>query len=456
MHATDSIPIVGQTLAALNGAIAFGDTDHDGRNELLLAVSTIEEFSFRILEYQADWTYREEFVGPYLNPYAVGDLDQDGRSDVVGQYGNVLRVYESADASSYPTTLVWQSPPMTNTLGYLAVGDTDRDGRMESIHSRNSGGSRLVIFENKGDDDFELRLNILVDPLQETGAKLIADLDRDGLTEIVFCGTNGVLHVFESPMDDVWIETYTTDVLMSNAYAVTGGEDTDGNGKLEIFVSGSGSDGRITAIYEACADNTFHLVQALSDVVAGGANCIANIDGVGRPEYVLQAFRQLVVYRGIAPGQWVIAAAVTDPDSNGQHSAIAQYDVNQNGRPELYWSSEFNTIYGTTLILEGCAKPPTDSRSEDARRPFSAFVWPTPSRTQAFIRFDGGGATGSPPASATVFDVAGRVVLRQKLALATERNIVLPVQTLRSGSYVVRLDDRLGQPLATARAIVVR
>ena len=456
----DSFRIIATTLAAANGSMTFGDTDHDGAREIVLAVSTIEEFSWRILEYdKAAGSYVQEFVGPSMDPYAVGDLDRDGKADVLGQPGATLVLYESQDAYSYPMNLVWVSPSMNNVLGYSTVGDTDRDGNLEIIHSRNGGGSRLIIFENTGDNSFALKLNVVADPHQETGPKAIADLDQDGLVEIAFGGTDGYLHIFESPANDVWQQTFVDSTGMINAYGMAGGADTDGNGKPEIFLAGAGPGCNSTYVYEAVADNAFVRRVLLPRCGEAGvpSTCIANTDGVGRPEYVWWLWPRVKAYRANVPGEWAVAAvSPNDPDMNGSHTAVASYDINENGRDEVYWASEGNAVFGNTLVLERAVPCPTDVEAGRRERLSPAFVLvtPTPCRTQASLRL-AEPALATRSVSLAAFDVAGRLVLREKAALATPSDIAFPVRSLRPGLYVVRVEDAFGRSLAIARALIV-
>ncbi len=454
----DSFQVIAQTLAFYYIPPLFGDANHDGSPEASGGVSTSDTFTYRILEYDKNnGTFNQSFSGPEMTPYAVGDIDHDGKADVIGQYGGVLRMYESLSPGEYPTSLVWQSGPMPNIIGYSTVGDTDRDGNLEILHSRNSGSSRLLIFESTGDNTFALKLNTLTSGSQESGAKVIADLDQDGLLEIAFCGTNGYLHIFESPANDVWQETFTDTTGMINAYAVAGGFDTDGNGKPELFVAGDSSCGYLTRVYEATSDNTFSRVGSIrvcTSASGASSNCIANTDGVGNPEYAWLVYRQLLVERAVAPGQWVLADVIADPNPNASHTLLTHYDVNKNGRDELYWTFDGNTNFGNTLVLERPATSPTDATLGPVR-PFVATVEPTPCRSQAMLRLPD--RTTSGPASAvSVFDVGGRLVLRQNIAPGAGGAIGLPVHSLRAGCYVFRVENATGRMIATARTVVVR
>ncbi|MEZ4650233.1 MAG: VCBS repeat-containing protein [Candidatus Eisenbacteria bacterium] len=123
----------------LFSAVVCGDTDHDGRQEVALYRQLGSDYLCQFYERADDGTYSLAATGGPAIPYAIGDLDGDGKMEVMGQNGHYIEVYESADEGSHPTNLVWQSPYLQNVIGYPTVGDTDGDGRMEIIHTNYTG-----------------------------------------------------------------------------------------------------------------------------------------------------------------------------------------------------------------------------------------------------------------------------------------------------------------------------
>jgi hypothetical protein len=440
--------------------MAFGDSDHDGLNEVAMGVSDALDFSLQLYENQLDGTYSQELIGPYTLPYAICDLDEDGKSELLSHYGNVLQLYEASTSTSYPTTLVWTSPPVTNVIGNPTVGDTDRDGQMEIIHSINHfGRSELVIYENTGDNAFTQKYLERLDTTQDAGRKVIADLDGDGLIEIAYCGTYGFLRIVESPANDTWQQTFSDATGLESAYSVAGGVDTDGNGKPELFVPGDYGGLRFVYVYETAGDNSFVLVATLSynDGYSGGLkSVVANTHDNAPLEYVLNVFEQLNVYRAVAPGEWVFVACFPDPDPpNIDHTALSAFDVNRNGRDELFWASQsIESGNGDTFVLEGS---PTSDVGLPATRPLSTLqVTPTPCRSSrgATIRIDSQAAGAM--STICAFDAAGRLVLRERVPVRTAPAFSLPVSQLPPGLYLLRVDDRSGRPLAIGRTVILR
>jgi VCBS repeat protein len=438
-------------IQATNGAeIAFGDTDHDEQNEIIIAARADLPCNYSVFEQRPNNILSLEYRGPCLYPYATGDLDGDGRSELLGQYGGFIQVYEGIDASSYPTELTWSSPFLSNIISMAAVGDTDQDGRMEIVCSQNFIGpvSILDIFENTGDSSFVPVFSDTIIGGGSVGNKVIADLDGDGMMEIAFSGIYGVVRVYECTSNNSWVRTWSDSTGMLNAYAVAVGADADGNGKPELFVMGSSSEWT-TLVYESVGDNRFARVATMSiqDGYSGTPyNAAVNLDNLGRQEYVMDTGTTLCIYQAEAPGQWLLVGQVPDPPPFRAHDGVYGFDINRNGRPELVWAGA-----PTTLILE--YRSGIADVGENLDHVASLAVFPNPNRGEAGLRVSTAIADA---ASLAVYDVAGRVVERRLLVRDDHGQILWPTRQLASGVYVLRLQDAVGRTLAVGRGTIVR
>lgn len=422
--------------------MAFGDTDHDDANEL---VFTGESNAYRIWEHKGNDVYSLEALGTStLHVFAVGDLDRDGRSEVIGQSSGYVQIFESLDSSTHPFQLVWSSPYLSNTHGYTTSADTDRDGRMEIIHSINGIGSMsgLVVFEIIGDNDLGLVFETTLFGPSSTGLKVIADLDGDGLVEIALCGSPGWLHVFESPCDDTWVLTFREWTGLWNAYTVVGGRDTDGNGRPEVFVVGDSMSILTTRVYESSGNDDF--VRAATLVTDEGLGpsgaVVCDVDGAGFDEFLLVSGPGIRVFRASTPGQWRLIGSTYD-----YGGGIYAFDLNRNGRPEIvqHW-------YTGTRILEYRDTPTSTNAGS---KPFSLHVTPNPCRLRAWLDLPGG-----TPAATTlsVLDVRGRVVERLRVDPAVRSIPWAPPGDLPAGVYFLQLEDRRGGVVARGKGTIVR
>ena len=200
---------------------------------------------------------------------AVIDLDGDGVPEVVfgstastgGGYVEVgqLRAIRGTDGFAFFT--VSDPAYLINTVSSIAVGDIDGDGRPEII-ACDSFGSRLIAFEHDG--SFKWR-----SPALEAiywGAPAIADLDHDGIPEIIIgrqvLNSNGTLR---------WTGTGGRGSVYGPLSLVA---DVDLDGSPEIVAGNT--------IYRA--DGT---IYKQNTSLPDGFNAVGNFDSDPFPEIVL-------------------------------------------------------------------------------------------------------------------------------------------------------------------------
>ena len=123
---------------------------------------------------------------------AVGDLDEDGRSDVVValQSGELSLLLQDANGRFA------QAPGSPHALGAgdggaLRIADVDRDGHADvvALHADWDGASEVVVL--RGDGDGRLSLPVGFPVPGEPGSIALADLDRDGALDLLVSTTVG-------------------------------------------------------------------------------------------------------------------------------------------------------------------------------------------------------------------------------------------------------------------------
>ncbi len=148
---------------------------------------------------------------PYRLP-AVGDLNQDGRQEVI--VGNTVFSSEG--------TALWSST-VTGTYGHwAAILDTDGDPEAEVAMV---GGGRLAIYDHDGTQ----KVNVTAGTGQP-GAPCVADFDGDGDAEIAW-GSSNQLNMYELDGTRVW----GASVDDSSGLASCSGYDVDGDGIFEVL-----------------------------------------------------------------------------------------------------------------------------------------------------------------------------------------------------------------------------
>jgi len=339
---------------------------------------------------------------------------------------------------------------------------------LEIIYRFLAGVIRITIFECEGDDAYvqkylsPLELDSRSKPSLENiynpwaGDELVLDLDRDGRPEIVN-GGQGRLQIYESTADDAWERIYVDSTGLVGSRVLTGGQDTDGNGKRELFLGGEDWTTepvvRQVFVYEPNGGRSFTRVATMSalDNASGGQwGALARTEYDGRVRFVWALYQHLRIYIATGPGEWQLETIIQDPDAPYHHAVFA-YDLNRNGRDEIYWLSDVLGV--PSLVLERPTLP-TDVTGNTAL-PWAGTlrVAPSPCRGDASVFLD---PVLAPRAALwSVFDASGRLVLQGSLG-PRAGPWLFPAKTLSSGLYFFRVTDALGQRVATGRAVVVR
>ena len=182
-----------------------------------------------------------------IKSIAIGDLDRDGKLDIV-----VAEALGTDDAFIYAYQNVnpftaggWQNRQQLDqwnggTNAPLALADFDRDGDLDVV-SGDTGGN-IGLFQNDGtpfNGGWGGWYNIYSGGSTMCGIA-VADLDRDGYTDVISGDAAGVVRIHRCPANPFgtspWSTTYTVATLTSAITQVKAG-DLDLDGDIDISCS---------------------------------------------------------------------------------------------------------------------------------------------------------------------------------------------------------------------------
>jgi hypothetical protein len=346
------------------GRVLCCDTDRDGLRELVVHTGSIvnpgnpprwEIWEYRpVNRYQlvfADtgaYPYPPGIVSGNLIPFDIGDVDQDGRTDIVGvnwerandTLYNILVVMESPDEYSYPESLVWSFRYGRN-LGGVAptciAPDLDLDGQQEIVCVTQHDWYGLGLWECTGDNQYDLvwnghNLGIL--------APQFGDFDQDSLREFAGGWSLATVHENTSPGQDSYVMVFCDTTGLGNGEDGFSAQDLDQDGWPEFLISfhSYSANTFFLNMWEATGNNAFErtLVDQRRMVVGhgGGRSRCGDLDGDGVDELVWALPLCALVYKAVGNNEFE-QVWEWENDHGDQDVLTNIADMNGNGYCEM-------------------------------------------------------------------------------------------------------------------------
>ncbi len=349
------------------GRISCCDSDHDSLPELLFHTGTIQAsdpMRIEVWEHQGWNRFRLVFadtgdISPEPQgivtgnaiPFAAGDIDADGLTDIVcisieinaarDTAYNIVMTLESPDSFNYPCSLSWYYRYGNNFViphptDYLS--DLDGDEHREIFVATPSIGA--CFWENVSDNQNEL---VWVDSTHPGYRLTSGDFDLDGKMNFASAslGSYGTMSVWECTGDDQYDVVYQDTVWQPNGADLFTTNDIDGDGKPEFYVAYENVPrGKMYLnMWEMVGDDVYTrtLVDSVwfSGTNWGRISECGDIDGDGVDECIWTTPDIIKVYKAVGDND-LQEVWHWDNDHGGFRSLVSTvYDVNNDGYNEL-------------------------------------------------------------------------------------------------------------------------
>jgi len=220
--------------------------DFNGDGKLDVVVANAGDDTVSVLVGNGDGTFRDKIdhlVGQQPRAVAVADLDGDGKLDVVasGQLSDVLLGSGTVTASARYAT---GANPAS-----VAVADVNGDGTRDLVVA-NLAGNTVSVFLGNGGGRFVAGVEYYpTDATHQVTSVAIADVDRDGVTDLVATTIAGTVELRLGNGDGSLRSARSYASGMSPIGLVV--EDLNGDGMLDFVLTNANGD-TLTVLLAAC------------------------------------------------------------------------------------------------------------------------------------------------------------------------------------------------------------
>jgi hypothetical protein len=215
---------------------------------------------------------------------AVGDLNKDGKPDVVtGSYSpGSLYVLTNTGTGAFNAPTAYASQAYAAAV---AVGDLNKDGAADVITGnvdQFGNNFNVSVFLSKGDGTLLARKDYSASPACETFAFALGDYNGDGNLDAATVGQNcgGALAVLLGAGDGTLASTGTA---YNGGYPLVAG-DWNGDGKLDVAFRG-GNNTLVLEYGDGAAHFASNLIQS-TPAMFGGGMAATDLNADGKPDLV--------------------------------------------------------------------------------------------------------------------------------------------------------------------------
>jgi FG-GAP-like repeat/IPT/TIG domain/Secretion system C-terminal sorting domain len=289
----------------------------------------------------------------------AGDLDGDGKPDIVvsNWFSQTLSIFLNTSTPGHISMAAPISYPLGNYTLAASIADLNVDGLPEIIAA--SGDSVLSVYANNSTPG-HLSFSPKVDyPLPAAPFKVaVADLDGDGMPDMAAAsGNTNLVSVFRNTSSSGGAISFATHVDFptgNNPQGLAIG-DLDGDGKPDLAIVNM-DDNTVSLLRNTGSSGTISFATHV-DVPTGSGPydlVIADLDGDGHPDLAVddQYGGSVSVHRNLSTPGTIAISGNTDYLTGNNPYSIAAADLDGDAKPDLITANNTpNDIYYTFTVL---------------------------------------------------------------------------------------------------------
>jgi len=354
-------PYVAYPVGSLTAALAIGDLNGDGRNDVAVVTTDRDDPAndnmLHVFVQTPTGTLERSaryFIGGRPTSVAVGDLNGDGRADVVVGNNSLIGVFYQNSAGSLDPMV---SYPTANS-SLVRVGDLNNDGRDDVVGTAFGTEPVAVFLQNAAGG---------LDPATTYSAPVapqdleIGDMNADGLTDIVVLSagsTDPTLSILHQRAGGGFDPAVDVNLPFNQFRSGLGVGDLNGDGRNDAAISYGGNFNHFVARVLQMPGGGFTPPQSYDSYHIPTALEVADVDGDGRPDIVVLHSGALAtgIYFQSYDGSLRAEELFDIPLShNGNPHGIAVGDLDGDGITDIAHADAEN---GLVVLYQNSGIPP--------------------------------------------------------------------------------------------------
>ena len=383
----DIAPKVDFVTGSTPTSVAIGDIDGDGKSDMVIVNNYSNSVSV-LLNTGSNGTVsfapKVDFVtGIAPISVAIGDLNGDGKLDlvVVNNSGNsisVLRNTSSGGTISFATKV----DIVTGQVYSICIGDLDGDGRPDLVTNYVSN-NRVVIWRNIGNIN---NINFTgVSTSTSTGTSpisiAIGDMDGDGKPDLITAnnygsglGGNSVSILRNTSSITFFSFAPKVDIGTGAAPQSVAIGDLNGDGKLDIAIANYGNN-TVSLFANTSSIDTLGFAPKIDFTTGSNPTqvTIGDINGDGKPDLATSnsGSNTVSILRNIGNSSTISFYNKVDFTTSSSPNSVAIGDINGDGKPDLALA---NTGSNTVSVLSNNSQLPPTINTLGTLNPFIACI----------------------------------------------------------------------------------